>query len=107
MIVLTRLNGERIALNPDRVERAESTPDTVITLVDGTKYVVEESIEEISDLLVSFKAAVRVEARRLTSLQAPPPTEEARLRLVNLASMPVSQPAPQPTPLPTENRDDA
>ena len=37
MILLTRLNGPVFALNPDLVERADSTPDTVITLVDGTK----------------------------------------------------------------------
>ena len=37
MIVLTRLNGHAFALNPDLIERAESTPDTVITLVDGKK----------------------------------------------------------------------
>ena len=31
------------ALNSDLIERVDSTPDTVITLVDGTKYVVAES----------------------------------------------------------------
>jgi len=39
MIVLTRLNGPSFALNPDLIERIESTPDTVITLVDGAQYV--------------------------------------------------------------------
>ena len=37
MILLTRLNGPPFALNADLIERAEATPDTVITLVDGTK----------------------------------------------------------------------
>ena len=43
MILVTRLNGAVFALNPDLVERADCTPDTVITLVDGTKYIVAES----------------------------------------------------------------
>ena len=40
MITVTRLNGPAFALNPDLIERIESTPETVITLVDGAKYVV-------------------------------------------------------------------
>lgn len=58
MIVLSRLNGAAFALNPDLIERAESNPDTVITLVDGTKYVVAESIHEIVGLIRDFRASV-------------------------------------------------
>jgi len=42
MILLSRLNGQQIALNADLIERAEATPDTVLTLVDGTKHVVRK-----------------------------------------------------------------
>ena len=41
MIRVTRLNGERFALNPDLIERVEGHPDTVAFLVDGTKYIVK------------------------------------------------------------------
>ena len=44
MITLTRLSGSVFALNSDLIERVDSTPDTVITLVDGTKYVVLEDL---------------------------------------------------------------
>ena len=47
MITLTRLSGSVFVLNSDLIERIDSTPDTVITLVDGKKYVVSESLEEI------------------------------------------------------------
>ena len=40
MILLTRLNGEQIVINADLIERAEATPDTVLTLTSGTRYVV-------------------------------------------------------------------
>ena len=47
MITLTRLSGTVFALNCDLIERVDATPDTVVTLVDGKKYVVAESLEEI------------------------------------------------------------
>ena len=47
MISLTRLSGSVFALNSDLIERVDATPDTVVTLVDGTKYVVVESLEEV------------------------------------------------------------
>jgi flagellar protein FlbD len=58
MITVTRLNGGAFALNPDLIERVESTPDTVITLVDGAKYVVRESLDEIVMRVRESKAAV-------------------------------------------------
>ena len=47
MIRVTRLNGERFALNPDLIERVEAHPDTVVFLIDGTKYVVRETVDEV------------------------------------------------------------
>ncbi len=58
MIVVTRLNGPRFAVNPDLLQRVESTPDTILTLIDGTKYIVTESLEEITDLVVRYRARV-------------------------------------------------
>ena len=40
MIIVTRLHGASVAVNCDLIERAEATPDTVLTLVDGSRYVV-------------------------------------------------------------------
>lgn len=58
MIQLTRLNDERFALNTDLIERIESTPDTVLTLIDGTKYLVAESLEVVIDRVIEFRARV-------------------------------------------------
>jgi flagellar protein FlbD len=49
MITLTRLSGSVFALNADLIERIDATPDTVVTLVDGKKYVVVESLEQVVD----------------------------------------------------------
>jgi len=58
MIILTRLNGERFALNPDLLERVDSTPDTVLTLLGGTKYVVSEPMELVIERVREFRAGV-------------------------------------------------
>ncbi|MFI5911196.1 flagellar FlbD family protein [Dactylosporangium sp. NPDC051541] len=76
MILLTRLNGPVFALNPDLVERADCTPDTVITLVDGTKYLVAESLPEVVTLVRHYRASVIVEAQQLAG-QTPDERAEA------------------------------
>ena len=58
MIVVTRLNGPRFAVNPDLLQRVESTPDTILTLIDGTKYIVTESLEDVTELVVRYRARV-------------------------------------------------
>lgn len=58
MLQLTRLSGPVFALNPDLIERAEATPDTVITLVNGSKYVIRESLDELTDLIFDYRADI-------------------------------------------------
>ena len=65
MIPLTRLNGNTFVVNPDLLERAEATPDTVVTLVDGSRIVVLESIEALTELIVVFRARVAARAHVL------------------------------------------
>ncbi len=58
MITVTRRNGTSFALNPDLIERVEATPDTIITLVAGTRYVVTETVEEVVREVRDYRAAV-------------------------------------------------
>src|SRR3954464_7934591 len=58
VIRVTRLNGERFALNPDLIERVEGHPDTVAFLVDGTKYVVKETVDEVLQEIREYRAAI-------------------------------------------------
>lgn len=68
--MLTRLGGPVFALNPDLIERADATPDTVITLVDGAKYIVTESVAELIGLIREYRASVIHEARSLDAARA-------------------------------------
>ena len=55
MIELHRINGEIFILNPDLIETIETTPDTVVRLLNGHRYLVKES----TDYIVKAIAALR------------------------------------------------
>ena len=74
MILLTRLGGPVFALNPDLVERADCTPDTVITLVDGKKYIVAESLPEVISLIRQYRATIVADAQQFTQHAPGAPT---------------------------------
>ena len=58
MIEVTRLNGVRFSVNCDLIETIEETPDTVITLTNGKKFVVSENMEQIKSLVIDFKRQI-------------------------------------------------
>jgi flagellar protein FlbD len=78
VIILTRLGGHQVAVNPDLIERAEPTPDTVLTMLDGHKIVVAESVDELLAAIRSWRASVAAEAFVLSQV-VPDPADAARL----------------------------
>lgn len=58
MIELTRLNDTSFLLNSDLIEIIEETPDTVISLTTGRKFVVKESRQDIKNLVISYKKEI-------------------------------------------------
>jgi flagellar protein FlbD len=55
MIEVHRLNGELFLLNSDMIETVEVTPDTVVRLVNGHRYVIKESLRDIENGIVKFR----------------------------------------------------
>ena len=55
MIWLTRLKGQRFVLNAEMIETVEALPDTTITLFNGKKYIVQESVEEVIRRVIEYK----------------------------------------------------
>ncbi|MCR5691909.1 MAG: flagellar FlbD family protein [Eubacterium sp.] len=51
MIDLTRVNGKIFSLNEALIETVEETPDTVISLTTGKKFIVKESRQEVKNLV--------------------------------------------------------
>ncbi|MDO5127816.1 MAG: flagellar FlbD family protein [Eubacteriales bacterium] len=58
MIEVTRLKGSKMTINAELIELVEETPDTVITLTNGKKYVVNETCSEIIDLVICYKRKI-------------------------------------------------
>jgi len=69
MIVLTRLNQVRFAVNPDLIERVQESPDTTLVLVDGATFVVAESMDAVIGLVVDFRARVLATAADLRTTE--------------------------------------
>ncbi len=60
MIKLTRLNGKQFWLNEDLIETLEETPDVVLTLTNGHKYVVSEPASVVNDLILRHKLQMQM-----------------------------------------------
>jgi len=82
MISLTRLSGSVFVLNADLIERLDRTPDTVITLVDGKKYVVAETMDEVVDAIRAYRGLLIA-----TSQLPPEPTPPTRPHLAPVTEL--------------------
>jgi flagellar protein FlbD len=58
MIRLTRINQNSLVINADLIEHIETTPDTVISMTTGEKFVVAESAQQVVDLVIAFRRSV-------------------------------------------------
>lgn len=55
MIDLTGMNNKEFILNADHIEKIEEVPETIITLTNGKKYIVLESVQEVIDEVIKYK----------------------------------------------------
>ncbi len=72
MILVHRLDGAPFYLNAELVETVEATPDTVIVLVNGHRYIVKEQIEEVIARILTY--------RRFLSSSIPADPNQSMLR---------------------------
>ncbi len=64
MIKLTKFNSDsrkkgEFILNAEVIQTVEETPDTVITLMNEKKFIVEESAEEVVRRVMKYRRALR------------------------------------------------
>jgi len=71
MIALHRITqpDREFFLNPDLIQVVEAHPDTVITLTNGSRYVVSETPAEVVELVRQQRASVLT--RALTAAEEP------------------------------------
>jgi flagellar protein FlbD len=58
MIKVTRLNNSELVINTDMIEFIEAIPDTIISLTNGKKIMVKESIDEIVSRVEDYKKKI-------------------------------------------------
>ena len=58
MIRLTRINHVPLVLNSDLIEHVEITPDTVIAMTSGQKFMVLESADEVIERVIDFRRTI-------------------------------------------------
>ncbi|MCC6445219.1 MAG: flagellar FlbD family protein [Armatimonadetes bacterium] len=59
MIKVTRFNTTHVlAVNADLIELVEASPDTMITLVNGKKLLVRETLDEVITKVVEYRKEV-------------------------------------------------
>ncbi len=80
MIQLTRINQTPIVLNSDLIEHVEVTPDTVVTLTGGQKFLVLESPQEVIARVIAFRRSIAREALELDSPSRAAGQAEAQLK---------------------------
>lgn len=58
MIKLTGLNNKEIIINADNIEKLEAVPESLITLINGNKYLVHDDIEDIVNKVIEYKSKI-------------------------------------------------
>ncbi|HSO73011.1 MAG TPA: flagellar FlbD family protein [Thermodesulfobacteriota bacterium] len=58
MIQVTRLDHSALIVNPDLIIFMEETPDTIITLSNGDKIMVQERVSEIIRRVIQFRRSI-------------------------------------------------
>ncbi len=60
MIKLTKFNGSVFVLNEDLIEYMEETPDTIITLSNDKKLIIEEGVDEVIEKIIKYKRKIHI-----------------------------------------------
>lgn len=55
MIALTKLNGQVMVVNAELIETVEKTPDTIIGTVTGKRFMVRETVEEVTEKVMAYR----------------------------------------------------
>lgn len=58
MIRLTRINHVPLVLNSDLIEHVEVTPDTVIAMTSGQKFMVMETADQVIQKVIDFRRSI-------------------------------------------------
>ncbi len=58
MIEVRKLNDQAIIVNAELIEFIESTPDTLLTLTTGKKFVIKDTVDEIISKVIQYRRSI-------------------------------------------------
>lgn len=59
MITVTRLDKRVVVINADLIKMIESTPDTIVTFINGDTVMLRDSVDEIVRHAIDYQRQVR------------------------------------------------
>lgn len=59
MIQLTRYDRTPVVVNADLIVYVDRTPDTMLTLTNGDRLPVRETVEEVIDRTIAYRRAIQ------------------------------------------------
>ena len=59
MITVTRLDQRVVVINADLIKMIESTPDTILTLINGDSIVLRDSLDDVVRKAIEYQRQVR------------------------------------------------
>ena len=59
MITVTRLDDRVVVVNAELIKMIESTPDTIITLINGDTIIVRENVDEVVRRAIDYARQIR------------------------------------------------
>ena len=55
MIRVKKLNNQEMVINADLIETVEATPDTIVSLTTGKKFMVQDTVEAIIAKVIDYR----------------------------------------------------
>ncbi|MFH1619628.1 MAG: flagellar FlbD family protein [bacterium] len=69
MITLHKLNGAEFIINAELIESMESTPDTVINLVTGNRFIVKDPLGEVVEKIIVYRKKINSEKKVVNPIE--------------------------------------
>ena len=69
MIKLHKLNGAEIIVNAELIESVEATPDTVLNLATGNRFLVRDTVQEVMDKTIEYKKKVYADRKFVNPIE--------------------------------------
>lgn len=63
MIHLTHLNGDAVVVNAELICLVEARPDTLLTMVNGSKLTVREPVNDVIDRTIAYRRRLLIPQR--------------------------------------------